>query len=146
MVAVKFIKPEINKADIQSEVLILKRLNHPNLANIVDYHEKMLYTKKDGRILEKTAIVMELAEKGSLFEFLKTSSDHFGRGFREHIARTHFLQLIDALEYCHKQKIAHRDIKPDNVLLDANYNLRLADFGWAKSTRKPLKTSAGTKG
>ena len=144
-VAIKLLNPTVSKDDIQLEVLAMKRLNHQNLINIIEYHEKLLYIKKDGRIFERTAIVMELAEKGSLFEFLKVSAINFGRGFREAIARTYFKQLIEALEYCHKQGIAHRDIKPDNILLDAGYNLKLGDFGWAGSARRTLKTDAGTR-
>lgn len=88
---------------------------------------------------------MELAEKGTLFEYLKVSSVYFSRGFTEDFARTYFQQLIGAVEYCHNQGVAHRDLKPDNLLLDSSYNLKIADFGWATSIKRILKTNAGTR-
>ena len=54
-------------------------------------------------------------------------------------------QIADALQYCHSKKVIHRDIKPDNILIDAAYNLKLADFGCAGSSKRTLKTDAGTK-
>ncbi|CAM9672933.1 unnamed protein product [Hapterophycus canaliculatus] len=49
--------------------------------------------------------------------------------FSEVIARTYFRQMLSALEMCHSTGIAHRDIKPENILLDNNFQLRMADFG-----------------
>ena len=50
--------------------------------------------------------------------------------------RKYFGQLVLALEYCHNElKIIHRDIKPDNLLLDANDNIKLSDFGVSQFTR-----------
>lgn len=144
-VAIKFLNSDSQKEAIINEKIILKKLQHPNLANIIEYHDEILYFKKDGRVIRKSAIVMELAERGNLFDYLKIYSIQFSRGFRENAARTFFKQLITALEYCHGQGIVHRDLKPDNILLDADYNLKLSDFGWAASITKALKTRAGTK-
>ncbi|CAN4105887.1 unnamed protein product [Withania somnifera] len=43
-----------------------------------------------------------------------------------------FVQLVSAIGYCHKMGVAHRDVKPDNVLFDSQGNLKLADFGSAE--------------
>jgi serine/threonine protein kinase len=47
----------------------------------------------------------------------------------ETIARTLFHQMISALSYLHSKNIIHRDIKPQNILFDERYNIKLADFG-----------------
>lgn len=47
----------------------------------------------------------------------------------ENIGRTLFHQLINSLNYLHSNNIIHRDIKPQNILFDQNYNLKIADFG-----------------
>jgi serine/threonine protein kinase len=55
-------------------------------------------------------------------------------------------QIIDALSYLHNTKsIAHRDLKLDNILIDDDLNLILADFGYATSANRPLSSYRGTK-
>lgn len=49
--------------------------------------------------------------------------------FSEGVARYYFIQLAQAIEHVHQIGIAHRDIRPENILLDDKYTLKLADFG-----------------
>ncbi|EEF45196.1 CBL-interacting serine/threonine-protein kinase 7 [Ricinus communis] len=97
------------------EISAMRRLqHHPNILKI---HEVMA-TKT------KIYLVMELALGGELF------SKVFQRGkLSESKARRYFQQLVSALHFCHQNGVAHRDVKPQNLLLDANGNLKVSDFG-----------------
>ncbi|KAK8338467.1 hypothetical protein V6Z12_A09G253000 [Gossypium hirsutum] len=100
---------------IISEVSAMRRLqHHPNILKI---HEVMA-TKT------KIYLVMELATGGELFGKL------LNRGrLSEGTARRYFTQLVSALHFCHQNGVAHRDMKPQNVLLDKNGNVKVSDFG-----------------
>ncbi|KAI5649333.1 hypothetical protein M9H77_35338 [Catharanthus roseus] len=97
------------------EVSAMRRLNHH--PNILKLHEVMA-TKS------KIYLVMELAPGGELFSKLQQR----GR-FSETVGRGYFHQLISALHFCHQNGVTHRDIKPQNLLLDQNGNLKISDFG-----------------
>lgn len=61
-------------------------------------------------------------------------------------ARRFFQQIIAAVEYCHSHGIVHRDLKPENLLLDDQFNVKIADFGLSNVMRDGdfLKTSCGS--
>lgn len=96
------------------EVDCLTALRHPH---IIELYE-VLDTE------EHTFLVMEHAEGGSLQDYLEA---HGPLTEREACAK--FQQLVSALSHCHHQGIAHLDLKPDNILLDGENNIKLADFG-----------------
>ena len=69
--------------------------------------------------------------------------------FDEKVARYFFKQYLEALKFCHDNGICHRDLKPENVLLDDDYNIKIADFGFANQIERTdggLTTSLGTPG
>lgn len=72
------------------------------------------------------ALVTELASNGSIFDVIQKTGP-----LQPEIARYYAQQMIQAVHYVHCQGIAHRDLKPENLLLDSDYNLKLADFGLA---------------
>lgn len=86
-------------------------------------------------------MITELAERGELFDYIVRK----GKMNPDEVFRT-FRQIINGLEYCHSQLICHRDLKPENLLLDKNYNIKIADFGMANimSNDKLLETSCGS--
>lgn len=67
------------------------------------------------------------AENGDLLEYILRKGE-----VKESVARVWLYQLSLALQYLHVLDIAHRDIKCENVLISANYNIKLADFGFAR--------------
>ncbi|KAL7144832.1 hypothetical protein ABFS83_07G038400 [Erythranthe nasuta] len=100
---------------ILREVSAMRRLHHH--PNILKLHEVMA-TKS------KIYLVMELAQGGELFAKL-----HRCRRFSESTARKYFQQVVSALRFCHQNGVFHRDIKPQNLLLDQNGLLKITDFG-----------------
>ena len=69
---------------------------------------------------------MELLEKGDFFNLVMTS-DHID----EATCRCFFKQILEGVNYMHSNGVAHRDLKPQNCLLDKNFNIKLADFGFS---------------
>ncbi|XP_058085361.1 CBL-interacting serine/threonine-protein kinase 4-like [Magnolia sinica] len=99
---------------IVREVSAMHRLSHPN---IIKLHEVMA-TKS------KIYLVMEHASGGDLFSQIMQHGP-----LSEPIARRYFQQLVSALHFCHSNGVAHRDVKPQNLLLDEYGNLKVTDFG-----------------
>ena len=86
--------------------------------------------KKDGEDAsgELFYLVSELAENGESHTYVQMA-----QGLQAPYTRQLFGQLIEAVEFVHSKGIAHRDIKLENVFLDRNCNIKLADFGMAKA-------------
>ena len=62
-------------------------------------------------------------------------------GLGEEGGRFFFKQMINALDYMHSKKISHRDLKLENILIDRDLNLKIADFGYASFNRTDLLSS-----
>lgn len=110
-----------------TEIQMCAKLKHENVIDQIE-HGVGDYIRVDGSVKKKCEyIVLEIAKGGELFDYIANSGE-----LQEDEARFFFKQLLMGLDYCHnKQGIAHRDLKPENLLLDENYNLKIADFGFA---------------
>ena len=120
-VAVKFLSPELaaspeGRARFEREARALALLDHPSIVRIHDFGVE------DG----ESYLVMELIEGGDLSKHVPMTAPEALRVASE---------VCDALHYAHAQGVVHRDIKPQNVMLDAQRRAKLTDFGIARVTR-----------
>ena len=112
---------------IENEIEALRNVRHKHVLRLLAYNLNAKYPQKDGKIIKTVLLVLEYLPGGELFEIL-----YYTHALKENIARTYFHQLIDGILACHTAGICHRDIKPQNLLLDSNFMLKIADFGLAK--------------
>lgn len=61
-------------------------------------------------------------------------------GLGENIVKKFMRQLVAGVRFCHAHRVLHRDLKPQNLLIDKEGNLKLADFGLARAFGVPLRT------
>ncbi|XP_055916407.1 uncharacterized protein LOC129949155 isoform X2 [Eupeodes corollae] len=113
------------------EIAILKEMQHPHITRLYEVMESqtMIY------------LVLEHASGGEIFDHLVEK----GRMKEPEAARV-FTQLVSAVQYCHSRGVVHRDLKAENVLLDKDMNIKLADFGFSNKYNEgtPLKTWCGS--
>eukprot|EP00834_Sanchytrium_tribonematis_P001895 NODE_50_length_31184_cov_0.705099.p16 type:complete len:253 gc:universal NODE_50_length_31184_cov_0.705099:24475-25233(+) len=119
-VAIKIIdKSQLDEKKLSKlyrEVRIIKMLHHPNIIKLYEVIE----TKNT------LFLVMECASGGELYDYLVVH----GR-LKEKEARIKFRQILSAVSYCHKKRVIHRDLKAENLLLDENMDIKIADFGFS---------------
>ncbi|CAN9515547.1 unnamed protein product [Ophioblennius macclurei] len=135
-VAIKSIRKEritddLDRIHIQREIEITSSLRH---SNIIRFHE--VFESRD-----KIVIVMEYASRGELYDYIQER-----RRLPEIEARGIFRQITSAVHYCHKNGVVHRDLKLENILLDQDLNVKLADFGLSNNFQKDsvLQTYCGS--
>src|SRR5258707_5454317 len=136
-VAVKVLDVELSPSPTVAERFLreaqtVARLEHPHIVPIykVGRHEEVFY------------IIMRCIDGPSLGDLLERHQK-LSIGDAARIAR----QVADALAYAHSHDIVHRDIKPDNILLDKSGHVLVTDFGIAKAAQaaKEKKTGASTQ-
>ena len=105
--------------EVEREIKLLENLNHPN---IIKYFSSF---KENNNLY----IVTEYVNDGCLYELMKKNIQH-GTKIEEKKIWALLIQSLSGLLYLHEnKKIIHRDIKPDNLLLDKNGDLKISDFG-----------------
>lgn len=111
----------------KTERSVLGYVNHPFIVGM-----KMAFQSKD-----KLYFVLDYCPGGELFYHL----GRLGR-FPEHQARFYAAEIVLAISYVHQLDIIYRDLKPENVLLDAQGHIRLTDFGLSKEGISDSSTGA----
>ncbi|XP_010082424.1 PREDICTED: serine/threonine-protein kinase DCLK3 [Pterocles gutturalis] len=118
---------------MESEILIIRSLSHPNIVSLIEVYETEA----------EIYLILEYVPGGDLFDAIIESVK-----FTEHDAAVMITDLCEALVYIHSKNIVHRDLKPENLLVqhnaDKSTTLKLADFGLAKQVTKPIFTVCGT--
>jgi len=118
---------------VETEVDTLTKVKHPNIVNLVEVGEGQQTNSKKGQSKNVKYIVLELVGGGELFDLVA-----LGGRLEEKYARFYFKQLIEGLNYLHNAGFVHRDLKPENLMLDSNFNLKIADFGFAAPAKERL--------
>ncbi|XP_058806523.1 serine/threonine-protein kinase GD17699-like [Phymastichus coffea] len=121
------------EAMLLREVTILRQVSHPNIISLIE----------DQETNDHLFLVMELMKGGDLFDAIARVTK-----FSEHDASVMISHLCYALAYLHSQQIVHRDVKPENLLVQIHNDrircLKLGDFGLAQIVHEPLYTICGT--
>lgn len=135
LAAIKELHPEAALADqyrlrFQREGEVLARLNHPGVVQFYDF--KII----DGALY----LIMEYAHGVSLSKHILNSTGPLSVEKTQQL----MLKILDTFAYAHAAGIIHRDVKPDNIIVTPEYNIKILDFGIAKIKNGKGLTTGGT--
>jgi len=129
IVAMKKIRLDAEDEGVPStairEISLLKELNHPNIVRLVNV---LL-------IENKLYLVFEFLDKD-----LRKYSDIVKKNMHKMLIKSYLYQLLKGICFCHQHRVLHRDLKPQNLLIDRKGNLKIGDFGLARAVGIPLRT------
>ncbi|KAJ5225852.1 hypothetical protein N7468_007077 [Penicillium chermesinum] len=147
IVALKKIRLEAEDEGVPStairEISLLKEMQDPNIVqlfNIVhaDGHKLYLVFEFLDLDLKKYMEALPVSEGGRGKALPDGSTMTLGLG--DAMVKKFMAQLVEGIRYCHSHRILHRDLKPQNLLINREGNLKLADFGLARAFGVPLRT------
>jgi len=128
-VALKKIRLEAEDQGVPStairEISLLKELVHPNIVNLVDVIHKD----------QKLYLVFEFLDND-----LRRYMDRVGKKMHRMLVKSYLHQILKGIAFCHSHRVLHRDLKPQNLLIDQKGVLKLADFGLARAFGVPVRT------
>ncbi|KAL2776256.1 cyclin-dependent kinase 2 isoform 2 [Daubentonia madagascariensis] len=130
VVALKKIRLDTETEGVPStairEISLLKELNHPNIVKLLD----VIHTEN------KLYLVFEFLHQ-DLKKFMDASAL---TGIPLPLIKSYLFQLLQGLAFCHSHRVLHRDLKPQNLLINAEGAIKLADFGLARAFGVPVRT------
>jgi serine/threonine protein kinase len=130
LVALKKIRLEHEDEGMPSttirEISLLKELQHPNVVRLFD----VIHSNNE------LHLVFELLD----FDLKKYMDNVDERSVSPRLIKSYMYQIINGLAFCHARRVVHRDLKPQNLLIDRQGNIKLADFGLARAFQIPLRT------
>jgi cyclin-dependent kinase 2 len=106
------------------EISVLKEIQHENIVKLID----TVHTE------DKLYLIFEYLEK-DLRKYMETF-----KVLPEPLIKKFLFQILSGICFCHRHRVLHRDMKPQNLLIDSNQNLKIADFGLARAFCVPMKT------
>ena len=127
----KKILEETDKTRLEREIKLMKILRHPNIVHLYSVIQTNQYIY----------LIMEYISGKELFDYI------IKKGKLQEIEACKFYQqIISGIEYLHKLKIVHRDLNPENLLLDSKKNIRIVDFGLSNMypNNELLSTACGS--
>ncbi|EAR95325.3 Serine/Threonine kinase domain protein (macronuclear) [Tetrahymena thermophila SB210] len=126
----KYVKLEMEK---------LKQSKSQYIIRLEDILVDANYMKPDNSVTTINAIVMEYASYGNFHDLIYLTGP-----FNEKVAKYYFKQLILGINYLHnEQNICHRDLKPDNMLLNENLEMKICDLAMSATLSNQLTTTVG---
>jgi serine/threonine protein kinase len=145
--ALKLLREEFLQRDqdsikaVEQEIQILQGLKHNYIVNIQGWGSDGNVIKPSGRKIENLVyILLEYIPGGLLFDVCQSLG-----GMGEENGKYFLSQMLDVLEYMHGKGVVHRDLKLENILVDDQMNLKVADFGFATFRKvHNLKSYRGT--
>lgn len=130
LVALKKIRLESEEEGVPStairEISLLKELQHPNIVSLED-------------------VLMQESRLYLVFEFLamdlKKYMDNIPSGqlMEKSLVKSYLNQILEGILFCHKRRVLHRDLKPQNLLIDTKGLIKIADFGLARAFGIPVR-------
>lgn len=135
VISIKDMDPHILRM-MRKEVQVLSALDHPNIVKLYEFAE-------DER-RQELVLILEYAEGGDCIDLMEAKE----RLLPEKLVARLVHQLLVVLNYCHRNGITHRDVKPENVMLSSSCEesaqCKVIDFGLATPYKGEVKEFAGT--
>ncbi|CAN7993033.1 unnamed protein product, partial [Ixodes hexagonus] len=130
IVALKKIRLESEDDGVPStairEIALLKELKHQNIVRLQD-------------------VLMQENKLYLVFEFLSMDLKKYldtlpkNQSMETKIVKSYLRQILEGILFCHQRRVLHRDLKPQNLLIDQNGNIKVADFGLARAFGIPIR-------